>query len=265
MEFALFLFFLIFTTTLTAVISYYADLLFFHKKDVYDREEITEILDPVLKIFMGVLTSGGELVIGGGLFFGFALLAWLWSLLGGAVGTPHYTDAPGNYFFNAPLLFVVFLFGFPFLKEGFSSPGPLKQFFDAGRAVLSGLGLGAWSASLASWGLYHEFYFLFVLLSGVVVVLPLCYFWQGRAFFGIHIGPKEKFVPNWDEDIYAEPGSPPSPAKNKNSNFTDEDPFLNDTDDTFSAGPTGLGDWDDIEEGGLGDEPPSLDDFVDPK
>lgn len=265
MEFALFLFFLLFTTTLTAVISYYVDLLFFHKKEVYDREEITEIIEPVLKVFLGMLSAGTELLLGGGLFFGFALLAWFWSLLGGAVGTPHYTDSPGNYFFNAPLLFVSFLFGFPFLKEGFSSPGPSKQFFNAGRAVLSGLGLGSWSASLAVWGLYHEFYFLFVLFSGIVVVFPLCYFWNGKAFLGISIGPKEKFAPGFDDDIYADPNPSPPPSKSKTSLVADEDPFPRE-DDPFSAEPSSLGDWDEIEEGGgLGDEPPSLDDFEDPK
>jgi hypothetical protein len=266
MEFALFLFFLIFTTALTSVISYYINLLFFNKKEIYEREEITQVFEPVFRILLDVCKSGGNLFLGIGLFIGFALFAWTWALFGGAIGTAHYTNSLGNYFFNAPLLFLGFLFGFPFLKEGFSAPGPSKQFFDSGRAILSGLGLGAWSASLATWGLYHEFYFLFVFLSGILVLYPLCYFWNGKAFFGITIGPKEKLVQVWDDDIYADPDPEPAPKSMKppKQKSSERDPFPRKEADPFAASSL-TSDWDEIEEGGLGDEPPSLDDFEDPK
>jgi len=251
----LFLFFLVFTTTLAGVLSYYVNLLFFDKKEVYEREEITQVLEPVIQIVGGVFESGGNLILGIGLFVGSALLVWLLGLLGGAVGTPHYTNSFGNYFFNAPILYLAFLFGFPFLKEGFSSPGPTQLFFAHGRAVVSGLGLGSLSTNLATWGMYHEFYFLFVFLIGILVLYPLCFVWNGKSFFGISIGPKPKVTPDWDEDIYAEPESySPPPNKTKTTVVSNENPFTEDPSD-----------WDEIEEGGLGDDVPSLDDFEDPK
>ncbi|MDZ4726620.1 MAG: hypothetical protein SH817_10715 [Leptospira sp.] len=262
MEFALFLFFIVLTSTLTGVISYYANLLFFQKKEMYQREEITHIWEPALRLLLNVCESGGNLYIGLGLFFGFALFAWAWSLLGGILGTPHYTSSPGNYFFQTPLLFIGFLFGYNFLKEGFSSPGPAKIFFDSGRAVLSGLGIGYFSSNLTVWGLYHEFFFLFVLISGLLVIYPLIYYWNGKAFFGITIGPKERYVPQFeDEDIYMEDEEPQRPSPGASTEFFREEPKPS---PKKSPAPT-VSDWDEIDEGGLGDEPPTLDDFDDLK
>jgi hypothetical protein len=201
MEFALFLFFLVFSVCLTGVLCYFSDLLFFHKKEVYDREEITDIWRPSLEKVLDVFESGGEIFIGGLLFFGAAILAWGFSLMGGIIGEPHYANSPGNYFFQSPLLFFGFLFGYSILKEGFDSPGPMRVIFDGGRSILSGLGLGTWSANLAAWGLFHELYFLFVLFSGILILTPLCYIWNGRDFFGIMIGPKARtpVMESWDD------------------------------------------------------------------
>jgi hypothetical protein len=267
MEFALFLFFLLFTATLTGILSYYINLLFFQKKEVYDREEITRVWEPALSILLSVCESGGNLFMGIGLFITSALFAWAWSLIGGLVGTPHYTHSLGNYFFASPLLFLGFLFGFPYLKEGFSAPGPAKEFFDSGRSVLSGLGLGTWSANLAAWGLYHDFLFLFVLTSGIIVVYPLCYYWNGMAFFGIVIGPRPRISQTFDDDIYADEDASasesdyayPSQANSMQKNATASQ-AENSVPDVADVS------WDDDPfEGGLGDEAPSLDDFEDPR
>ncbi|TGN16901.1 hypothetical protein, partial [Leptospira idonii] len=216
MEFILFLFFLIFTTILTGVVGYYANLLFFNAKENYPREEITEIWGEVFRLTLGLFESGGNLVLGAVLFVTASLIAFFWSLLGGLIGTPHYSNAMGNYFFQFPILFFIFLFTYPFLKDAFGTVGTSKILFENGRSVLAGLGLGTWSANLAAWGLYHEFYFLFVLMNGILVLWPLTYYWNGIRFFSITIGPAERFTSHWDEDIYEEEEDPftppPSPA-----------------------------------------------------
>lgn len=69
-----------------AVLAYYANLLFFKKKEIYHRAEITQVLEPALKVVYEMLDSKGNIGAGVGLYLGFALFAYLFSLLGGIVG-----------------------------------------------------------------------------------------------------------------------------------------------------------------------------------
>ncbi|TGN13420.1 hypothetical protein [Leptospira ilyithenensis] len=254
MEFFLFFIFLAISIALTGVLSYYSDLLFFSAKENYHRDEITKPWESALQSVVSLFESGGNLAIGASLFLFFSLFAWFWSLLGGIIGSPHYTSSFGNYFFHAPLLFFGFLFGFPFFKEGFGQVGFGKIIADNGRPVLSGLGLGTLAANLSIWGLYHEFFFLFVLITGILILWPLLSYWNDRKFFSISVGPEPRHTEDWG-----------------NSDYDEFEDYGNDFADTEESPPAKSSpktnqntDWDDFD-GGLGDDAPSLDDFEDPK
>ncbi|WP_411822337.1 hypothetical protein [Leptospira sp. 'Mane'] len=254
MEFFLFFIFLALSIILTGVLSYYSDLLFFSAKENYHRDEITKPWEQALQSLISVFESGGNLTIGASLFLFFALFAWFWSLLGGVVGSPHYTSSFGNYFFHLPLLFFGFLFGFPFLKEGFGQTGAGKIFIDNGRSVLSGLGLGNLAANLSIWGLYHEFFFVFILITGILILWPLLSYWNHRKFFAVSIGPGPKYSSGWENNDYDEYEE--DQAGFENSNYQTK---ASDSSSKFQES-----DWDDFD-GGLRDDAPSLDDFEDPK
>ncbi|GBF49363.1 hypothetical protein LPTSP4_08740 [Leptospira ryugenii] len=235
MEFALFLFFFVFFSLVTSVCAYYAELLFFDRKQKYEREEITDVWLPSIQKLLDVLEKGTSLPIGLPFFLGFGLLAWLWTLLGGIVGEPHYAHSPGNYMFHSPIFWMAYFISLPYLKEGFSGNPIVDSIVANARPSLSGFGIGFVSANFSAWGLYHEFYFVFPLFHLLFMLYPFVYLWNGREWFGLYVGPRA--LPSssyYSDDIYQEENSQPDDI-----------------------------DWDSDE--GLGAEAPSLDDWEEQK
>lgn len=175
---------------------------------------------------------------------GFGLFSYMVSLLGGIVGSPHYSSSWGNYFFHFPFLCIFFLFAFPFLEEGFGR-GQFRFFFKSGRAVLSGLGLGSCSAAFTSWGLYHDFSFFFCLFT-LVVLCPLVFIWNSQIFLGIRIGPVPSLEPAWEE----EPGFSNVPSSLEDDlDFPEEDFSSSQSSDSADSDSTDSDvlDWDEFE------------------
>lgn len=191
MEFLLFLLFSCLHLLLFAGFSYYARILFFQKKEEYHREELIGLGSILPREILKVLESGGNFGLGLALCFAGIMLSGLWARLGGLIGQPHYAHSPGNYFFHFPLLFLAFTLGYSFLKDAFLGGKPsgslARSFWDNAQAFSVGLGVGAISKTISSYGVYHEMYFVFVLVQYTIVGGLSMWLWNGERVFGIQL------------------------------------------------------------------------------
>jgi hypothetical protein len=190
MEFLLFLLFVSLNLVFLGGVSYYSRILFFQRKQEYNREEITSIGRAIPIEILRILESGGNMGIGLGVLFIAVFISELWARLGGLIGSPHYTHSVGNYFFHFPLFFVVFTIGYSFLRDAFgglSQKEPSKTFWDHGQVFAIGLGLGSLSKTLSSYGAHHEMYFVFCLLQILIVGSLSAWLWNGQRLFGLSL------------------------------------------------------------------------------
>jgi hypothetical protein len=192
MEFLLFLVFLALVLLGFASISYYGRILFLEPRAEYQREEIISLPriwgDEIQKI----MSSGGNFGIGFLTFFFSALLTYLWALLGGMIGRPHYSHSVGNYFFHFPLPFLLAIFCIPILERDSEALGgsesPWKILWEQGLVISLGLGAGSVAKCFSSYGFYHEMYFFFSLIVflGIGSIQP--FLWNHLPLLGFPLG-----------------------------------------------------------------------------
>ena len=155
-------FFVVFTLLLLAGRDYFP--LFGDQRDEYSRYELFS--------FQGILTSQWhEIFSAPAAFLAFALFAgfgWLWTLMGGIIGSPHFTNEPGNYFFHSfilLLLILTFRRNFADIILNKSGNSFLFQMIDSVRAISLGTGASLIAATVTVYGYYHEIFFIFVLIN----------------------------------------------------------------------------------------------------
>lgn len=232
MEFLLFLLFVSLNLVLLGGVSYYSRILFFQRKQEYNREEITSIGRAIPIEILRILESGGNMGIGLGVLFFAIFISEFWARLGGLIGSPHYTHSIGNYFFHFPLFFIVFTLGYNFLKDAFggrSQKEPSRTFWDHGQVFAIGLGVGSLSKALSSYGVHHEMYFFFCLLQILIVGSLSAWLWNGQKLFGLTL--------------------PGETINSEDYEYTNEDSFHNEWTEPPSDSPTEFNtEWDELDE-----------------
>jgi hypothetical protein len=145
-------------------------------RDQFDRSELIDFGKLIPKEILNILESNGSLQDGIISMTVFSLLAYGWSLLGGLVGTPHYTNEIGNYFFQSCLLFVGVFFGYaPIVdiilgSKKYSEPDSfLVKFLSQENCILTGVGLACIAANISVYGMHHQIIFPFTLFNILVV------------------------------------------------------------------------------------------------
>ncbi len=144
------------------------------EKTTYTR---LELLDPSLLLgtaLKKIFPSGKTAPAGVSFLLGI-LLSVLFTWAGGLI-SPDRSDAPdfagnelANYFFQSNIVLLLFLFGWKYLNDlaAGSSRTFLSEILSSDTAFISGAGLSFSSVGLSAWGVYHEMYFLAVLLNVV--------------------------------------------------------------------------------------------------
>ena len=111
MEFILYLIFFVICFILLALLRYYIQLFSDLERDQFDRSELIDFQKLIPKEMLNILEANGNMQEGLIAFLAFSLIAYGWSLLGGLIGSPHFTNEIGNYFFQSCLLFIAAYFG----------------------------------------------------------------------------------------------------------------------------------------------------------
>ena len=119
MEFILYLIFFVICFILLALLRYYIQLFSDLERDQFDRSELIDFQKLIPKEMLNILEANGNMQEGLIAFLAFSLIAYGWSLLGGLIGSPHFTNEIGNYFFQSCLLFIAAYFGYAPLVDAF--------------------------------------------------------------------------------------------------------------------------------------------------
>ncbi|XDD48789.1 hypothetical protein AB3N59_10015 [Leptospira sp. WS92.C1] len=191
MEFLLYLIFFGFVSGVLVLVSYYFKLLFLSGRDSFEKTELVDWIRILPEELLKLLESNGSLQYGAIAFFISAFISYLWTLMGGMIGAPHYTDAFGNYFFLSFLLPITLFTTYGVLVElilkDLPSTNPdhfLVRFFEQEVPVLSGCSISVIASNLAVYGLFHEIPFLFVLPNVAIIGILLILRWNGKVKIG---------------------------------------------------------------------------------
>lgn len=183
MEFFLYLVFVHITLVVFALIKYYVRLFGDSERESFTKSELTSFTSIIPKEILAFLELDGSMQYSLIALLVSNLIAYGWTITGGMIGSPHYTNEIGNYFFLSCLIFILFLFGYPELVETVFLPGaksgnPLFKLLAQEHSIITGIGLALIGSNLAVYGLYHEIYFLFVffniLIISVLTIYKLC-------------------------------------------------------------------------------------------
>jgi hypothetical protein len=179
MELLLFIFFFILTHNLLAIVSYYVLLFLGSDRDSFDRSELVDFKRIIPKQILSLFEGNGDLTFGIIAFFSAALISYLWMLLGGLLGTTHYSDEVAPYFFHSVLWPIAIYFGFPALKKfissGYGDHHPISKFFSQDLAALAGSSITLIASSFAAYGAYHEMSFFILFLNSLLISGLLIY------------------------------------------------------------------------------------------
>ncbi|EKO52690.1 MULTISPECIES: hypothetical protein [Leptospira] len=191
MEFLLYLIFFGIVSVLLVLASYYFKLLFLSGRESFERLELVDWIRIVPDELIKLLESSGSLQYAAIAFFVSAFISYLWTLLGGMIGAPHYADSFGNYFFLSFLLPVTLLTTYGILVElvlkDLPSTNPnhfLVRFLEQEVAILSGCSISVIASNLAVYGLFHEISFLFVFPNISIIAVLLVLRWNGKVKIG---------------------------------------------------------------------------------
>ncbi len=199
MEFLLYLIFFFIAYGVISVLNYYIKLFGDREKETFTRDELIDYLRIVPKEMLSVVESHEDIQNGGIAFFLSAFITYLWSLLGGLVGSPHYTNEFGNYFFQSFFILGILVATYSSLKEAilgdliFTNPEHfLVKLFNQEIPMLSGCGISLIAANLSVYGLYHQTLFLFVLCNVCIIAALLLYKMSGKQIPDINFPMKDR-------------------------------------------------------------------------
>ncbi|MBE7411656.1 MAG: hypothetical protein L6Q54_03260 [Leptospiraceae bacterium] len=199
MEFLLFLIFFGIAFGVISVLNYYFKLFGDREKDTFSREELIDFLRIIPKEMLSVIESHGDIQNGGIAFFLSAFFSYLWSLLGGLIGSPHYTNEFGNYFFQSFFILGILMATYTSLKEAilgdllFTNEGHfLVKLLSQEIPILCGMGVSLIAANLSVYGLYHQTLFLFTLCNVCIIAALLLYKMSGKQIPDINFPTRGK-------------------------------------------------------------------------
>lgn len=182
MEFILYLLFFTLSFILLALLRHYFILFGDVERDQFDRSELIDFQKLIPKEMLNILETNGSMQDGLIAFTVFSFIAYGWSLLGGLIGSPHFTNEIGNYFFQSCLLFLGFFFGYSSLvdialgSKKYSEPDNfLVRFLSQETCILIGVGLACIASNLAVYGVHHEMIFPFTVLNTLIISGLLVY------------------------------------------------------------------------------------------
>ncbi|TGK00597.1 hypothetical protein EHO59_11630 [Leptospira semungkisensis] len=192
MEFFLYLIYLVITLVVVSLADYYFGLLHLSGKDTFEKIELTDWARIIPSKVVSIFETGGSLQFGLIAFGISAFFSYIWTLMGGLIGSPHYTDSFGNYFFLSFIMPVLVLAFYSFiaseiLKAARISPSSgsfLARLIAQEIPLLSGIFISVIASNLAVYGMYHEISFLFVLPNVLVLIVLLILRWNGKVKFG---------------------------------------------------------------------------------
>jgi hypothetical protein len=209
MEYLLYLLFFLLTLVIVSAINHYVRIFKDKDRDSYDRIELLDIRTIFIREFIFIFEANKNMQYGVPAFLLTAFITHGWTLLGGLIGSPHYTNEVGNYFFLSFLLPLLLAVGHPFLFDAFlgdkhlENPySPPVQFFSQEIPMLMGCSVSMIAANLTVYGMYHEVYFLFILLNIVVVAFLVLYRMNFENFFGLKFPRKQAIEEDrFDEEL----------------------------------------------------------------
>lgn len=209
MEFFLYLIFFAFSSAFLALVDYYFALLFLSGKDTFHKSELTDWFRILPTKLLAIFESNGSLQHGMIAFGVSSFFAYVWTLTGGLIGSPHYADSFGNYFFLSFLMPVLVLVFYPRISSELLASGSqfrqgsfLARLLEQEVPLVSGIFLSVIASNLAVYGLYHEIAFLFVLPNISVLGVLLVLRWNGKVRFGgIHLDRKSTEEEDFEEEI----------------------------------------------------------------
>ena len=188
MEFLLFFVFLFFTFSVVALLSYYIRLFSNEDKDNFTKQELIELQRIIPMEKLQLFESEGSIQFGLAAFFVSIALTYLWTLSGGLIGPPHYTNDFGNYFFLSFILFLALTLSYPYLYDAFlnriaitDSRSIIVQFFKQENNIIMGCGITLIAANLTIYGMYHEIYFISVISNIAIIGIVLLYKLSGKT------------------------------------------------------------------------------------
>ncbi|TGL65729.1 hypothetical protein [Leptospira sarikeiensis] len=209
MEFFLYLIYLVITLVIISLGDYYFQLLYLSGKDTFEKQELTDWARIIPFKIMNLFESAGSLQYGLLAFGLAAFFSYVWTLTGGLIGSPHYTDSFGNYFFLSFIMPVLLLAFYSFLSSEIlraarisrNSGSFLARLLNQEIPLLSGTFVSVIASNLAVYGLYHEISFLFVLPNILILMVLLILRWNGKVKFGgIRLDREEEVPEDLEED-----------------------------------------------------------------
>lgn len=172
-------YFLIYLLTFPAfvLLIHFARLFRDTSRENFDRSEIVDFQKNITREFIFLIESNKNSEMGLACLFLFSILGYVWTLLGGSIGSPHYTNELGNYFFLSFALPAVLAFGYPYILEGFfynyikNKPDSfVSKFLKQQNTILAGVSISMVAANMTVYGYHHRIYFFFVLLNSVSII-----------------------------------------------------------------------------------------------
>lgn len=209
MEFFLYLIYLVITLVVLSLGDYYFRLIYLSGKDTFEKQELTDWARIIPSKIVSVFESAGSLQYGLLAFGLSAFFAYVWTLTGGLIGSPHYTDSFGNYFFLSFIMPVLVLAFYSFISSEILRAARISRNSGSFPArllnqeipLLSGIFISVIASNLAVYGFYHEISFLFVLPNVLILMVLLILRWNGKVKFGgIRMDREEEEVEDLGED-----------------------------------------------------------------
>ncbi len=174
-EFIVFLICNLVLITIFSLIRYYVLLFKEEHKDSYSRDELIDFQKLIPKSILDIFEMNGSLQNSFIVYLVISLITYLFCLMGGIVGSPHYTSEIGNYFFLFPVLFLAFTFGYPFFVSAifpdleYNNHSLIRQLISQESSIILSSGLSLLAMNFAVYGVFQQISFLFVLLNTILV------------------------------------------------------------------------------------------------
>ncbi|MCE9500192.1 MAG: hypothetical protein K8R21_06815 [Leptospira sp.] len=209
MEFLVYLVFFFTTLVVITVLNYYIKLFSDYEKESFTRSELIDYLNIVPKEMLGLFESTQDITSAGIGFFLSAFLTYIWSLLGGLVGSPHYTNEFGNYFFQSFLILGMLMATYSSIAEGIlgdlihTNPEHfLVKLFNQEFTIVLGCGVSLIAANISVYGMYHQILFVFILPNICIIAGLILYKMSGKSMPGMNMKipfRKKKFEDDLEE------------------------------------------------------------------